>query len=391
MKQEFNDRKNIEEVFCDDSLSEKLIKGNSFDKELTEDDIRFSREILYAINSTKGNLTNSDKDLLASRITESIEKSKKTKLTKWIGYAASFLVIVSLSVYFVTANREDIVGYAANVSVDESLSSTQLLLPHSKNITIESPESTISYSKNGNVVVIDAKKEISQTVENKSVEYNTVVVPYGKRSQITLSDKSTIWLNSGSRLVYPVKFAKEKREVYLEGEALFDITHNEKHPFHVLTKNIEVKVLGTVFDLSAYNEDSVVNTVLERGSVEVVYNKSLFGSSRSQMVPGNLASYSLDEKRISMLMVDTKDFTSWKDGYLALKKQSLESITRRLSRYYNVSIEFENKELGQETFSGYLDLRNSAIQVLDLISQTMDIEIIQSGKGIKIRKKTVAV
>jgi ferric-dicitrate binding protein FerR (iron transport regulator) len=204
---------------------------------------------------------------------------------------------------------------------------------------------------------------------------------------VTLADNSTIWLNSGSKLVYPVRFAKDKREVYLEGEALFDVAHNESHPFYVVTKGLEIKVLGTVFDLSAYDEDSAINTVLERGLVEVIYKRSLFGSSHTRLVPGKMASYNLSNKEVVLQDVNTKDFTSWKDGYLALEKKSLESIARRLSRYYNVSIEFENPELAKETFSGYLDLRNSAIQVLGMISEMMDIEIIQSDKVIKIRRK----
>ena len=217
------------------------------------------------------------------------------------------------------------------------------------------------------------------------------MVPYGKRSQVTLADNSTIWLNSGSKLVYPVRFANDKREVYLEGEALFDVARNENLPFHVLTKSLEIKVLGTVFDLSAYDEDSVINTVLEKGSVEVVYNKNMFGASRSTLIPGNLASYCLNDKSVVVQDVNTKDFTSWKDGYLTLEKKSLESITRRLSRYYNVTIEFENPELAKETFSGYLDLRNSALQVLGMISEMMDIEAIQSGNIIRIRRRVASI
>lgn len=391
MKHKLDDKKNVEDFFCDDFLSEKLINGESLEGELSEDDIRFSKGLLDAVNSKREAFSASDKDFLAARITESIEKSKKRNSFKWIGYAASLIILVGLGVYYTAYNQNDILGFASAIKVDESLSSTQLLLPREETVTIDSPESTIAYSKNGNTVMIDSNKEISQNVEDGVAQYNTVVVPYGKRSQVTLSDNTVVWLNSGSRLVYPARFSKEKREVYLEGEALFDVAHKENHPFHVLTKDIEVKVLGTVFDLSAYKEDTVVNTVLERGSVEVVYNKSLFGSSISKMVPGKLASYSLNDKSISIQDVDTKDFTSWKDGYFVLKQKSLESITKRLSRYYDVSIEFENPELAQETFSGYLDLRNSAMQVLSMISETMEIEIVQTAKGIKIRRKIASV
>lgn len=391
MKRVPDNKKVAEEVFCDDILSEKLISGGSLEKELTDSDVIFSKELLRAINSDKGRIDSEDKFFLAGRITESIEKSKKRKLYSRMGYAASLLIIAGLSVYFASNNRSDIAGYGASISAGETSNLTQLMLPQGKIIQIETPESKIAYSKNGNTVVINAGDEINQSVENNAVAYNTVLVPYGKRSQVTLADNSTIWLNSGSKLVYPVRFADNKREVYLEGEALFEVTHRENQPFHVLTKGIEVRVLGTVFDLSAYDEDSTINTVLERGMVELVYNKSMFGSSRTKLIPGKLASYRIADQSVVLEQVNTKDFTSWKDGYMALEKKSLESIVRRLSRYYNVTIEFENPELAKETFSGYLDLRNSAMQVLGMISEMMDIEIAQTENVIRIKRKGSSV
>lgn len=390
MKGKIGDKKNIEEIFSDDILSERLLEGDSFEKELSDSDLRFSRELFHAITSDRESFDNADKDFLGARITESIEKSKKRNLFAWIGSAASLLVIVGLSFYFISNSRSDIVGYAASMVSGRTSELTQIILPKGKIIKVETPESKIEYSKNGNSLTIDSGDEISQPLEGDEA-YNTIVVPYGKRSQVTLADNSTIWLNSGSKLVYPVRFAKDKREVYLEGEALFEVAHNSGQPFYVVTKGLEVKVLGTVFDLSAYAEDSAINTVLERGLVEVIYNKGIFGSSHTRLIPGKMASYNLNNKEIFLHDVNTKDFTSWKDGYLSLEKQSLESIARRLSRYYNVSIEFENEELAKDTFSGYLDLRNSAMQVLGMISEMMDIEIISSGKAIKIRKKGAPV
>jgi len=111
------------------------------------------------------------------------------------------------------------------------------------------------------------------------------------------------------------------------------------------------------------------------------------GRSTEKMVPGRLAIYNISDQTVVQKTVNPKDYTSWKDGYLVLEKKSLESIAKRLSRYYNVSIEFENPELGDEIFSGYLDLKNSAFQVLSMISEIMDVEVVQSDRVIRIRKK----
>jgi ferric-dicitrate binding protein FerR (iron transport regulator) len=285
-------------------------------------------------------------------------------------------------------NQSDISDFASGISARSDSEFTQLMLSGKEIIQIDAQESKIAYSSNGKEVKIDAQDIINQSVEADVTSYNTVVVPYGKRTQITLSDNSTIWLNSGSKLVYPVRFADNKREVYLDGEAIFEVAPDKNHPFHVITHDMEVKVLGTVFDLCAYPDDSTVNTVLERGSVELIYKRgSLFGAKKEKMTPGMLAVYDLADETLVQKNVNTKDYTSWKDGYLVMEKKSLGSIAKKLSRYYNVSIEIESTELAEETFSGYLDLRNSASQVLSLISEMMDIELEQSDHLIKIRKK----
>jgi ferric-dicitrate binding protein FerR (iron transport regulator) len=386
-----NDKLRPENVLSDDILSGDLLNGDSLENELPDSDQQFSKDFLNAINRDKRALEPNDRDFLADRITKSIEQSKRKRIYSWTSYAASLIVLAGLSLYFYYSNQSGIAQYAAGISVDKRSDQTQLLLPKGNVVRIESIESRIAYSKEGNAVVVDENNEMIQSVDNYEIAYNTVVVPYGKRSQLILSDGSSIWLNSGSKLVYPVKFPKDKREVYLEGEAVFEVTHNENHPFSVLTKGIEVTVWGTVFDLCAYDEDSVINTVLESGSVEVTYNKSMFGKSSVRLSPGELASYSVKTRLVGTSKVGAKDFTSWKDGYLVLEKKSLESIAHRLSRYYNVAIEFEDPELARETFSGYLDLRSSATQVLGMIAEIVDIQIVQTDKAIIIRRKTASV
>jgi len=286
------------------------------------------------------------------------------------------------------ATQSDIRKYATGISVASDAQFTRLLLSGGKEIQIETQESRIEYSKNGEEVIVDARPKVEQNGLQDANSFHTVIVPYGKRTRITLSDNSTIWLNSGSRLVYPATFDPDKREVYLEGEAMFEVDHDAKRPFYVLSRDIEVKVLGTVFNLCAYSDENTTKTVLESGAVELRYaGKSILGQSKEKMFPGMLAVFNPENKSISQTKVNTKDFTSWKDGYLVLEKNTLESIAKKLSRYYNVSIVFDNQELANETFSGDLDLRKSTTQVLELIAEMTDIEITQDDHQIKIRKK----
>ena len=365
-----------------------MIKGEIQEEEFQEEELFLADRIHKAISANKITLGKNQKNLLDQRIIESIRRSKRNKTVAWFGSAAALLVMVGLTIFFQLQSQSDISDFVSGISVRSDSELTQLMLSGKKIIQIDAKESKIAYSSNGQEVKIDAQEKINQSVEADVTSYNTVVVPYGKRSQITLSDNSTIWLNSGSKLVYPVRFANNKREVYLDGEAVFEVAPDKNHPFLVVTRDIEIKVLGTVFDLCAYTDDSTVNTVLERGSVELIYKRgSLFGPTKEKMVPGMLAKFDLADETMMQKKVNTKDYTSWKDGYLVMEKNSLGSITKKLSRYYNVSIEIESAELADETFSGYLDLRNSATQVLSLISEMMDIELEQTDRLIKIRKK----
>lgn len=388
MEDDGNQTKRAEDILSDDALSESLIKGAIQANEFQEEELFLADRIHQAVGAGRIGLGQDQKNLLDRRIIDSINRSKRNRTFAWIGSAAALLVTIGLTFFFQLNSRSDISDFASTISAKPESDFTQLMLSGKKVIQIDAQESKIAYSSNGKEVKIDAQEKVEQSVDAEVASYNTVVVPYGKRSQITLSDNSTIWLNSGSKLVYPVHFADNKREVFLDGEAVFEVTPDKSHPFHVVTRNMEIKVLGTVFDLCAYSDDSTVNTVLERGSVELNYKRgSLFGPTKEKMVPGMLAVYDLADKTLIQKKVNTKDYSSWRYGYLVMEKKSLGSIAKKLSRYYNVSIEIESPELADETFSGYLDLRNSATQVLSLISEMMDIELEQTDHLIKIRKK----
>jgi len=387
MNRDNNQKQRAEDILSDDSLSESLINGEIQQTEFQEEELLLAGRIHQVVSANRILFGEDQKNLLDQRIIDSINRSKRNKTFAWVVSAAALLIMVGLTIFFQLNSQSEISDFASTISVKSDLDYTQLLLSGKKVVQIDAQESKIAYSGNGKEIRIDEQK-VEQLDEADIASYNTVVVPYGKRTQIALSDNSTIWLNSGSKLVYPVHFADNKREVFLDGEAVFVVTPDKNHPFHVVTRDMEIKVLGTVFDLCAYSDDSTVNTVLAHGSVELIYKRgSLFGSTKEKMVPGMLAVYDLADETLVQKKVNTKDYTSWKDGYLVMEKNSLGSIAKKLSRYYNVPIEIESPELAGETFSGYLDLRNSAVQVLSLISEMMDIELEQSDHLIKIRKK----
>lgn len=376
MKNKF-DQKKAEDILTDDLLVEHIKTNGHSEDLLIKDEFVLASDIYQIANENSYALDPQQKEILGEKIKHTIKSYKRKKIIIQCSSAAAMLILIlGISVFFRTNNEPDIRVYALNNQSVPMSGNTRLILSGKEEIEINTDKSRIEYAGNGNEIKIDASHQVSQNAGGVDPVMNTLIVPYGKRAQITLSDNSTIWLNSGSKLIYPAKFANDKREVYLEGEAIFEVSHNKEYPFHVVTLNLEVKVLGTVFNLSAYFDDNTTNTVLESGSVELKYkNNSIFSQSKVNMVPGTLAVYNPLKGTVEQTKVNTQIFTSWRDGYFVFEQQPLGSILKKISRYYNVKIQLNDQELASETFSGQLDLRNSASQVLEIIAEIISAKI----------------
>jgi transmembrane sensor len=197
-------------------------------------------------------------------------------------------------------------------------------------------------------------------------DFNTLVVGEGQRSVIKLPDGTKVWLNSGSRLIYPVDFSGDVREVYLEGEAYFDVTHDKQHPFYVRASKMDIKVLGTEFYVSS-NESSEHNyAVLVQGSIAFSTGTWLNKVER-QLVPGQRINYNLKENKLLISEVKTAEFQSWKEGFVDVSSESLDTIVQRVAKYYNMEISTQGLDLSDEKFSGRLDFQHSAEDVLNIL------------------------
>lgn len=383
MKNE-DSNKRAEDFLADDNWAE--LKNELKSPGESSADFVLAQTIAETLAGEKETLSQAEREVLESRITHSISNYKRRNLIVRISAAAVLLVAIGISAIVFRNSDSSISVYARQMQQADVNGDTRLILSGKKEVLIKSNDSKIAYVGNGKEIKVDTGF-VNQTVEDDEMVYNTVIVPYGKRTQITLSDNSLVWLNSGSKLVYPARFASDKREVYLEGEAIFEVSHNKQQPFHVLTHDVEVKVLGTVFDLSAYNDDKTTSTILVAGSVEMKENsRSLFNTPQVTMIPGTMAVYSKGASEITQSEVDAKQYTSWRDGYISCDKQSLGDILKKISRYYNVSIQVSDKSLENETFTGNLDLRNSATQVLAIIAEFINIRIENTNNQILITR-----
>ncbi len=384
MEKKARERK-VEDILTNDTEIDQWDQ-NRADDHLGDYEYHLANEIRQTFSNKKQKLSQTQKEILGNQIAQSINAYKKRRLIIGISSAAVFLLLIGISAVFTSVRKSEIKTFAENSKLDLPTGNTRLILA-GEEIQINSDESKIKYEEKGNQIHINSSDSIKQEVNDNEIVYNTVIVPYGKRTQITLADNSSIWLNSGSKLIYPARFAANKREVYLEGEAIFEVSHNREQPFHVITRDVEVKVLGTVFDVCAYRDDSITSTVLEKGSVELRYSKSSFISqAKLTMTPGTMAVYSPQEQMMEQSDVNTRLYTSWREGYLVLERQTLGEILKKISRYYNVSIELNDQSLKDETFTGNLDLRNSAVQVLESIGEIINAKIEKNNDKILITR-----
>jgi transmembrane sensor len=198
-----------------------------------------------------------------------------------------------------------------------------------------------------------------------------LVVPRSRRITLVLSDGSTVWLNSESRLRYPEYFSGSTRTVGLEGEAYFDVKKSEGKSFIVTTREISIKVLGTTFNVSAYADEGQISTTLVQGSIEMREN----GSDNVRLLePSQRAIYNIENNTIQVDTTDTELYTSWIHGYLKFSSESLEQVIQKLVRSYGISMEIADPVLKEYKFSGKLGLQETVNQVLNVIQKAAPID-----------------
>ena len=224
-----------------------------------------------------------------------------------------------------------------------------------------------------------------QTKQNRLAhQWHTITTPFGAKSKITLPDSTTIWLNAGSSLKYSNEFGSKNREVHLSGEAFFDVFHNPSILFLVKTSELTIKSYGTTFNVKSYPEEGTIETTLLEGSIGVTrissgnirkdevllkpnqrvvfYRKTknivtAQSEAETEDTPLPSAPKPLKQKTTYLISkgIDTKEFTSWKDGTISISSETLLDLAVKLERKYNVKIHFENEALKNLKFTGSLE------------------------------------
>lgn len=343
------------------------------EKQDVEDFFISESKIDYLIRNymSQYNTKQSEKILL-----DEIRKDKNVlnnyKLKKIFKYAAMAILFVSVGYFFIdnfnTAEKADITTVKENEIILQLEDGNIKVLSKDGTEKIITKNGTVIGAQKGNQLIYDDKPSIEKLV------YNTLTVPYGKRFELTLSDGTHIHLNAGTSLKYPVKFLKgEQRQVFLNGEAFFEVTKDSNHPFIVNMNNVGVKVFGTKFKASSYLENEAISTVLVEGSVSIFNNNSEYNEkTATRLKPGYMALWNKHDEVVSIEKADIAMHTAWIDGRLLFRHLPFKHIIKQLERHYDVKIMNNNKKLDEEFFTASFDIETIE-QVLETFHKNYNI------------------
>lgn len=314
--------------------------------------------------------------------------SKPVRKIGWMvaKIAAVFLLLISIGSvwYYLQTDRQ---SFPMEMATTEQLEKGMVILPNGMVSEFETEQTKIRQTASGELTINSdtlSLENVSGKAEKQALAQ--VIVPYGKQSDIILADGTRIWLNAGSQLSYPVNFTGNTREVYLTGEAFFDVISDPTKPFHVITGDMKIRVTGTKFNVTSYAGDQTTQAVLVTGKINAAKNRRF--SHSMELDPGERIVYNKQEGNMEKDRVDVELYASWVNGYLIFDNEPVENILKKLERYYNKNILIE-KHYGQSTFSGKLDLANDIEKVLENIAFSASFSVVIENDTYIIKPKNL--
>ncbi len=331
--------------------------------------------------------TGFDVDMAWKKIERRME-GKPGNRRKWKflgGIVVLFLGMGALGIWLHTQMTEEPLG-VATTEIKAASGLPELILASGEKILLDTLGKA-GMEQPGAVVVYDSasrslqyKKE-KQSTDEDQLAYNQLRIPKGGEYALILSDGSRVWLNAESVLRYPVKFCSGTREVYLEGEAYFEVASDKEHPFIVHMGQKSVNVLGTVFNVSAYPSDSYWHVTLVSGKVGVNSEEESFLLNPDQQYFENVRT---GEKEVRKVEVD--QYLSWRTGKIVFRGERLEDIIQKLERWFDFQLFYANEEVRDMRFRGAISKYDSFDTVLRKLEKTTDIRFEIKGNTVIVSK-----
>ena len=346
-------------------------------------EIQQASRILESIPQNQYQLTFAEEENLWGNIQQKNKLNKnnrqRTRIIYYSSVAASFaLILISTILYVINQSNH------SNLSVLEKIEkpliesqNVELILSDQKVLAITEAKSELQYNKEGLLKVNSKTVDSKDTSNDQSLAYNQLIVPSGKRSTLNLSDGSKIWVNANSRVVYPVVFNQSKREIYVEGEVFLEVSPDKNRPFIVKTKTLDVNVLGTSFNVSAYENQAQTSVVLVTGSVNVKTKKN----DTEKLKPNEMYQYA--DGRGRLRKVNVQNYISWKDGSYIFEKEDFVTILNKLGSYYGKEVVID-KDLVAVYCSGTLNLKDDITMVLNGLKNVVSFTYQINGNQINV-------
>lgn len=348
----------------------KIMSGDFFaSKFMMEDELTQ----IYDINKVK-------REILSKLRVRRNRKISSSIISYSIGFAACLALVLFGAKMYEYAQDKILLSQSVDVRKDRSAKIKAVREGDVVLITDKGEKIALTTEMDGIIANTTAKLD-AQQVGNETISQNTIVTPKGTNYNIVLSDGTKVWMNESSRLIYPVSFSSEIREVQLIGEAYFEVEKSDSIPFIVKTNNSSIRVLGTKFNVN--NSTGKTMTTLVEGSVEVVSPKN-----KIVILPSQQAVVADGNDRIDVTQVDVTIYTAWREGKYIFKNKPIEEIMQTLSSWYNISFEYDDDETAKINFSGTLYRDYSFDEIIDILEATKLFDVrIRDNNSVKLFKK----
>jgi len=337
-----------------------------------------------AVEINRYRLDEKERKEMYAAVLRNIARYRRRRLTERIGAVAAVLLIGILSLLFITQMKEDqgITPSAGNeIIVGETLPEEEIILISAGKKINLAGNAHIGLTKDGKALVTDSSSSQKELLLART-ELNRLMVPYGKRSNLTLSDGTEVWLNSGTELDFPSEFSGKTREISVNGEIFIEVAHNASVPFIVHVKDIDIRVQGTSFNISAYRNENRKTVVLVEGKVKIEKGSTQI----AELLPNE--KIDISENNIRKEKVDISEYISWKEGILEFRNTPMSEILKKIGRYYNVQFEeTPDIPLNKQTCSGKLFLSNNLDSVMTSVSILSSTVYKRENNTIQITKK----
>ena len=313
----------------------------------------------------------------------------KRRMIHWLwGYAAAIFVLCVVGIGIWMNEREEVgVTEIAQTTIEPGKAKALLILGDGREIELSNRNVNKALEESGIVIVNDSSRiEYSRNTGGGDKEVmNKIIVPTGGEYNLILSDGTLVYLNAESVITYPQKFVGEKREVTLEGEAYFQVTASKEHPFIVKTKDMDVLVTGTEFNVKAYPDELNVQTTLLRGKVAVF--AGIDKKEKIEIEPNQQAEWSRENVKLQVREVDPDLFVAGKNGQFLFRQDRLEDIMKTLARWYDMEVFYLDESIKNMAFAGKLDRSEDITPILNVLRATDKLTVEVNGKRIVLGVK----